>query len=854
MQLVRVEVRNIRSYTHARLDLEAGTTLLVGDVGSGKTSLLYAVEMALFGTAEIDATYLVRHGATEATVLVALEEAGHRYEIERAFRRVRRKGREMLEAGRLSFRVDGATTSYSATELRAQVIQLLGFRDNPNPRAHSDLWRWAVYLPQERMREILAAEPLERLETVRKALGVERYRIAAENAKEVARDLRRTSATLRAQASTLREFSEDFERAAAEVRRLETERKQVEGSLAEVDRELESARERAREAEQLVQAFDPARQRLSDLARDEARDRRALEESARRRVTRLQEIGRGTADLDALTALAAEEPTRRDAAAEADRSVTSRRGELEIASAADARLSAAKALETARRDEMLRAQSDLDRARAEANRLEETVRATTTEGVAPPVPPTPMTREEIDSGLEPLRAAEREAGEALAMANRTLEELHELTAGGVCPRCHQPVHGEEFTQHESEARAALTAAEATRTQAAVERERWEALRREREGYEVAQARWDSDSQRFRDVLAAHHNAAHALQLAESRFAEAREGWNLAHAAVDPLVGPASALSQARDGLKAAEGAAERARGRYDESRRANERKADLAERLRLLEEEGERETQAAAATERRRLDRATEVTELNQRLATEPEARRTWSAAQAVFRAREGDRHQVAEERGRLVGLGDAAIARQKRAEEAQIERDRITHLADRVDAKAEWLAYAFHDAVLTMERRVLEHAQVEFEQTFRAYFAVLVDDPDLVAVTDSTFSPAAEIRGVETPAEALSGGERTSLALAYRLALSRVVRSLGSLRFDALLLDEPTDGFSPEQVQSMGQLLEELRLPQVLLVSHERELESIADRVVRVEKEDGASVLKGPGTGGSTTDPVEST
>ena len=85
-------------------------------------------------------------------------------------------------------------------------------------------------------------------------------------------------------------------------------------------------------------------------------------------------------------------------------------------------------------------------------------------------------------------------------------------------------------------------------------------------------------------------------------------------------------------------------------------------------------------------------------------------------------------------------------------------------------------------------------------------------------------------------------------------MRSLGSLRFDALLLDEPTDGFSPEQVQSMGQLLEELRLPQVLLVSHERELESIADRVVRVEKEDGASVLKGPGTGGSTTDPVEST
>src|SRR5208282_5805813 len=342
MQLVRVEVRNIRSYERARLDLESGTTLLVGDVGSGKTSLLYAVEMALFGTAEIDATYLVRHGATEATVLVALEEGGHRYEIERAFRRVRRKGRETLEPGRLSFRQDGAATSYSATELRAEVIKLLGFRDNPNPRAHSDLWRWAVYVPQERMREILAAEPLERLETVRKALGVERYRIAAENAKEVARDLRRTSTTLRAQASTLREFSEDFERAVGEVRRLEEERKRVEGSLTQLERELATARERAREAEQRVQAFGPARQRLADLARDETRDQQALEEGGRRRIARTQEVARGVADLEALTALASEEEVRRTDASEAEREVATRRANLELAAASDARLSAAR--------------------------------------------------------------------------------------------------------------------------------------------------------------------------------------------------------------------------------------------------------------------------------------------------------------------------------------------------------------------------------------------------------------------------------------------------------------------------------------------------------------------------------
>ncbi len=99
MRVSRIRVRNIRSYLEASLELAPGTTLLVGDVGAGKTSLLYAVEMALFGTAEIEATFLVRHGASEAEVEVTLEDGEHRYQILRSFRRVRRKGKETFEPG-----------------------------------------------------------------------------------------------------------------------------------------------------------------------------------------------------------------------------------------------------------------------------------------------------------------------------------------------------------------------------------------------------------------------------------------------------------------------------------------------------------------------------------------------------------------------------------------------------------------------------------------------------------------------------------------------------------------------------------------------------------------------------------
>jgi exonuclease SbcC len=59
------------------------------------------------------------------------------------------------------------------------------------------------------------------------------------------------------------------------------------------------------------------------------------------------------------------------------------------------------------------------------------------------------------------------------------------------------------------------------------------------------------------------------------------------------------------------------------------------------------------------------------------------------------------------------------------------------------------------------------------------------------------------------------------------------------LILDEPTDGFSKEQLYKIRDILEELKCPQVILVSHEKELEGFADHIFRVQKSDGVSALR---------------
>ena len=105
-------------------------------------------------------------------------------------------------------------------------------------------------------------------------------------------------------------------------------------------------------------------------------------------------------------------------------------------------------------------------------------------------------------------------------------------------------------------------------------------------------------------------------------------------------------------------------------------------------------------------------------------------------------------------------------------------------------------------------------------------------------FTPIIEQQDYEIDYAYLSGGERTAIALAYRLSLNQVINNLMSevKTRDLLILDEPTDGFSEEQLERVRVVLEELELEQVIIVSHESKVESFVDEVIRFEKEEGVS------------------
>ncbi len=171
-----------------------------------------------------------------------------------------------------------------------------------------------------------------------------------------------------------------------------------------------------------------------------------------------------------------------------------------------------------------------------------------------------------------------------------------------------------------------------------------------------------------------------------------------------------------------------------------------------------------------------------------------------------------------------------KKTEEIRKQLDYLIGLED-------WLSKKFAPLIAVVEKNVMVKLKTEFSKLFAEWFSMLVPDIFNIQLTDD-FTPVIEYQDYEISYAYLSGGERTAIALAYRLALNQVINSLLSKikTKDLVILDEPTDGFSEQQLDKMRDVLLQLDVKQMIIVSHEQKIEGFVENVVRLRKSEGVS------------------
>ena len=170
---------------------------------------------------------------------------------------------------------------------------------------------------------------------------------------------------------------------------------------------------------------------------------------------------------------------------------------------------------------------------------------------------------------------------------------------------------------------------------------------------------------------------------------------------------------------------------------------------------------------------------------------------------------------------------------EKQRNRDKLVSLSEVHD----WLSTHFVNLIDYTERNILLKLRREFSVLFNNWFKMLAGDSFEVRL-DENFTPLIVQGENEMDFNFLSGGEKTSVALAYRLALNQIINSINvkMQTSSMIILDEPTDGFSDRQIDKMREVFEDIKAEQILIVSHDQKIEGFVDHIIRLKKEENVS------------------
>jgi exonuclease SbcC len=884
MYFERLRLQQFKPYADAEVTLTPGVTVIHGLNGSGKSSLLEACFLSLYGSAALDDTLdaVMTTGADATVVELQLRHRGEPITIHRELRR-RSSGVSTTTAT-----LEGHHRQIEGTrDIRAHVRELL--------RMDVEAFRNCAYVRQGEINKLIEATPGERqrmIDTLLQLGRLEAYRDRARSAALAAADtitgIRGRIDELDAQIAPL----EDVEPAVT-IARIDSEIAATDERIGYYEEQRERAGEAAADASTVIAEYE------ADLTEHEAvteavtaaettvRELQAQRDQLDAALTDQQEqLTAALADRDArfeeLGMSALEELQRhRDwvahasAIAEARREVavqrqsTARAEHMQLAT--ESRGQHSRAVELAERTDRLRTERDSIREAFTDVRSEQQTQLAHRQILRQLLSSAPTVvdgwtseHDRLTEGSSRYERHQAALEVELSEAESDVAEAQALIEAGRCPTCAQPtdtIHA-HANRGQLQQRAEIVRGELAcvrrRLQDGAERVRIAAalsaltesladadrdLSRVREQLTTERRRLEAQQQQLEAAQADERALADKQAALTARRPEVSAAVQAATVAVANAEALRAGVEQHRSLVEAA-AAAERSHARVRDELTGTARERELVDDRLTDKREQLRQLRVEAEALSTRLDSAT-LEAAHENLAAAEEYLEQVDTQLMIL---QGERDQLTEGRGELVGIRERVRSLRDERTKRVATHDALAAVADEV-RDLETLYETLREDLRSTHLQVLERLLNEMFQLVYgndAYAGIDLDPTYAITVRQNDGTPL-------SPSQ-LSGGERAVFNLALRCAIYQLLAegATGGTELPPLILDEPTVFLDRGHVRQLSALIDAMReigVPQVLIVTHDEELIGAADQVIRVEKDphSNRSVVADAGQPGSS-------
>ncbi|MDR2700645.1 MAG: SMC family ATPase [Nitrososphaerota archaeon] len=258
MKIEVVQLENIRSHVKSTVPFTNGFNCVVGGVGCGKSSIMYAVDFALFGDSIARSfEYLLRDGADHGKVSVQFSQNGKTYKITRG---LNRKGKGISQDSDNLCLCEGDTLIASIkNDAIAEQIKIITGLDR-------DLYREIVWFRQEHLKELIDAAPRDRQKRLDELFGLSDYEAAWSSIVQYQRDYE-TEKRVYAKdpdVNNIEKLDNDYNRVSEEFALIEMD-------IEELTQKLTNTKQVLEKAEQNLKTLEEKKCQIEELKHKEVK-------------------------------------------------------------------------------------------------------------------------------------------------------------------------------------------------------------------------------------------------------------------------------------------------------------------------------------------------------------------------------------------------------------------------------------------------------------------------------------------------------------------------------------------------------------------------------------------------------